>query len=175
LEPPPGYGSTAIGTTPGLVTDLVACEDAHESERVGVQPLGDSAQRGQLWMADPQFCTEGILQGLSQAQASLVVREHARHPPLIAEHPWVARSRIETGWLREQCIEVQDFHGGASQDAASTWRRIEIELDTPTEAGETRVTLWTNLPTAIDAATMAALYRKRWRIKGMSSAATKAC
>ena len=163
----PGHSLVVYDPDLGLVTDLVACEDAYESERVGVQPLVDSAQRGQLWIADRHFCTEAILRGLSQAQASFIVREHARHPRLIAERPWGARSRIDTGWLREQCIEVQDIHGGASQDAASTWRRIEIELDTPTEAGETRITLWTNLPAAIDAATVAALYRKRWRIEGM--------
>ena len=51
--------------------------------------------------------------------------------------------------------------------AAALRRSIEIELDTPTEAGETVIRLWTNLPAAIDMATIAALYRKRWRIEGM--------
>jgi hypothetical protein len=44
---------------------------------------------------------------------------------------------------------------------------IEIELDAPTEAGDSTIALWSNLPEHIDAATIAQLYRKRWRIEGM--------
>jgi hypothetical protein len=36
-----------------------------------------------------------------------------------------------------------------------------------TLAGDTTIKLWTNLPSTVDAATIAALYRKRWRIEGM--------
>ena len=132
-----------------------------------MQPLVDSAQSGQLWIADRHFCTHAIMQGFSQAGANFIVREHARHPRLIAQGRWGERSRIDTGGLREQGIQVQDLHGEASPAQASAWRRIEIELDTPTEAGETVIRLWTNLPAAIGAATVAALYRKRWRIEGM--------
>ena len=35
----------------GLVTDIVASEDAHQSERASVAPLLASAQPGQLWIA----------------------------------------------------------------------------------------------------------------------------
>lgn len=163
----PGHSLVVYDPDLGLVCDLVACEDAHESERVGVQPLVDSAQSGQLWIADRHFCTHAILHGFGQAQASFIVREHARHPRLIAQRQWGERSRIDTGWLREQGIEVQGVHGDASQTPGSAWRRIEIELDTPTESGETVIGLWTNLPAQVDAATVAALYRKRWRIEGM--------
>jgi hypothetical protein len=34
-----------------LVTDIVASEDAHQSERAAVAPLLASAQPGQLWIA----------------------------------------------------------------------------------------------------------------------------
>jgi IS4 transposase len=161
----PGHSLVVYDPDLGLVCDVVACEDAHESERVGVQPLVDGAQPGQLWIADRHFCTHAIVQGFSQAGASFIVREHARHPRLMQQGNWGERSRIDTGWLREQAIDVQAVHD--AQAARATWRRIEIELDSPTEAGETVIRLWTNLPATVDAASIAALYRKRWRIEGM--------
>jgi len=163
----PGHSLVVYDPDAGLVCDLVACEDAHESERVGVQPLVEGAQPGQLWIADRHFCTRAITQGFNQAGASFIVREHARHPRLIRQGRWGERVRIDTGRLREQAIEVQGIHDDATQAGLSVWRRIEIELDTPTEAGETVIRLWTNLPATVDAAAVAALYRKRWRIEGM--------
>lgn len=163
----PGHSLVVYDPDAGLVRDLVACEDAHESERVGVQPLVEGAQPGQLWIADRHFCTHAITQGFNQAGASFIVREHARHPRLIRQGRWGEHVRIDTGRLREQAIEVQGLHDAAAQAELSLWRRIEIELDTPTEAGETVIRLWTNLPATVDAAAVAALYRKRWRIEGM--------
>jgi IS4 transposase len=161
----PGHSLVVYDPDMGLVCDVVACEDAHESERVGVQPLVEGAQPGQLWVADRHFCTLAIVQGFSQAGASFIVREHARHPRLTQQGSWGEPWRIDTGRLREQAIQVQAVHD--AQAVLPAWRRIEIELATPTEAGETVIRLWTNLPATVDAATIAALYRKRWRIEGM--------
>jgi len=159
----PGHSLVVYDPDLGLVCDIVACEDAHQSERVGVLPLIDSAEAGQLWIADRHFCTHTIVQGLSRAKAGFIVREHARHPRLAGLGDWSQAVRIDTGLLREQAIEVQDIDDGQ----ALAWRRIEVELDTPTDAGETVIRLWTNLPATVDAATIAALYRKRWRIEGL--------
>lgn len=159
----PGHSLVVYDPDRALVCDILACEDAYESERVGVQPLVESAEAGQLWIADRHFCTHAIMQGLSQAQADFIVREHAHHPRLAGRGEWSEAVRIETGMLREQAIEVQALH----ENQAATWRCIEIELDRPTEAGEVVIRLWSNLPGAIDAATIAALYRKRWRIEGL--------
>lgn len=163
----PGHSLVVYDPDLGLVCDVVACEDAHESERVGVQPLIDGAQSGQLWIADRHFCTLAITQGLSQAGASFIVREHARHPRLVRHGEWVEHTRIDTGRLRERTLEVQAIHDTAAPAPIQAWRCIEIELDTPTEAGDTTIRLWTNLPSTVDAATIAALYRKRWRIENM--------
>lgn len=164
----PGHSLVVYDPDVGLVCDVVACEDAYESERVGVQPLVDGAEPGQLWIADRHFCTQPIMQGFNQAGASFIVREHACHPRLTQQGAWVEHARIDTGRLREQAIEVQALRDDVTAPPpAGTWRRIEIELDTPTEAGETVIRLWSNLPAAVDAATIAALYRKRWRIEGM--------
>ncbi len=61
--------------------------------------------------------------------------------------------------MREQLIEVAG--------APAPWRRVELALDTPTEAGERVIRLWSNLPEEIGAKQIATLYRTRWRIEGM--------
>lgn len=90
------------------------------------------------------------------------MREHARHPRLAERGPWGECTNIETGRVREQGIKLKS-HDGQEQP----WRRIEIELSSPTESGDTHIAVWSNLPEDIEAATIARLYRKRWRIEGM--------
>ena len=165
------------------VCDMVACEDAHESERVGVLPLIGCAQCGQLWIADRHFCTHTILDSLARTGAHFLVREHAKHPRVAQQGDWSEPTHTDTGAVREQTIAVEGIHvpparGGKKEaqspapsepaaQPAGAWRRIQITLDSPTEAGEHTIGLWTNLPMTVDAATLAQLYRKRWRIEGM--------
>src|SRR4051812_37022561 len=155
----PGHSLVVYDPDRGLVTDILPIEDAYQSERAAVGPLLDSAQPGQLWIADRQFCTRTILLGWQAAQASFLVREHGRHPQLAAEGSWRACGRTETGAVREQRIELAG--------AAASWRRIELTLDTPTQAGERVIRLWSNLPEWVEAGQIARLYRMRWGIEGM--------
>jgi IS4 transposase len=161
----PGHSLVVYDPDTGLVCDMVACEDAYESERIGVLPLVASAQAGQVWMADRNFCSLPVMLGLHQARACFIIREHSTHPRLIEQGAWSETSRIETGTVREQTIKVLNLHD--TQPEQATWRRIEIALDTPTEAGETQLAIWSNLPAEVDAATIASLYRRRWRIEHM--------
>jgi IS4 transposase len=155
----PGQSLVAYDPDTGLVTDMVACEDAHESERAGAAPLLDGVGPGQLWIADRHFCTGAILHGWQQAGAGFIVREHGRHPRLAGQGEWQGRGRTGTGQVREQAITAK------SQQAP--WRRIELALDAPTEAGETTIRLWSNLPGEVGAGQIAELYRTRWRIEAM--------
>ncbi|KAE8753325.1 IS4 family transposase, partial [Paraburkholderia madseniana] len=153
----PGQALVVYEPDLGLVTDLIAVEDAHAQERSAVAPLLECAGPGELWLADRNFCTSTILLGWHQAQASFIVREHGRSsPPLASSGPWVDAARIETGQVREQRIDLKSGLQG--------WRRIELQLDQPTEAGDTVIRLWSNLPAAVGAHEIARLYRKRWRI-----------
>jgi IS4 transposase len=156
----PGHALVVYEPDLGLVTDLIAIEDAHAQERSAMAPLIECAGAGELWLADRNFCTSTILQGWHQAQACFIVREHGRNsPPLASCGPWVDGARIETGQVREQRIDLKSGLQG--------WRRIELQLDKPTEAGDTVILLWSNLPAAVSAHEIARLYRKRWRIEGM--------
>lgn len=155
----PGQSLVVYDPDSGLVVDLVACEDAHASERAVVAPLLDSARAGELWIADRHFCTGAILGDWQQAKAGFIVREHARHPRLAAQGAWRACGRIATGQVSEQIIEIKG--------QPVPWRRIELALDVPTEDGETTIRLWSNLPDEVSAGRIGELYRMRWRIEGM--------
>lgn len=123
-------------------------------------PLLECAGPGEPWLADRNFYTSTILLGWHQAQASFIVREHGRNGRALASSgPWVDAERIETGQVREQRIDLKSGLQG--------WRRIELQLDQPTDAGDTVIRLWSNLPAAVGAHEIARLYRKRWRIEGM--------
>ncbi|MCW8205626.1 IS4 family transposase [Verminephrobacter aporrectodeae subsp. tuberculatae] len=155
----PGYSLVVYDPDSGLVRDIVACEDAYTQERSATAPLLASAQEGELWIADRNFCTYTIMQGWHDAKAGFIVREHAKHPKLLKVGAMQLCGRIETGEVHEQAIEIR-------QDQAP-WRRIELRLDTPTEAGDTTIALWSNLPSTVSAQQIAQLYRKRWRIEEM--------
>jgi IS4 transposase len=90
---------------------------------------------GQVWIADRHFCTRTLLAGWDEAQASFIVREHAKHPRLASQRDWRCCGRADTGTVHEQ----------------------EITLE-----GSAR--LWTNLPAWVSAAQVATLYRRRWGI-----------
>ncbi len=153
----PGHSLVVYDPDIGLVVDMVACEDAHASERVAVAALLDGAQPGELWIADRHFCTSTILGGWQHAGASFIVREHGRHPRLVKQGEWHACGRVATGRVSEQMVEIE------GQPVA--WRRIELTLDVPTEDGETTIRLWNNLPGEVSAGHVAELYRTRWRIE----------
>jgi IS4 transposase len=155
----PGQSIVVYDPDRGLVTDMIAGEDAHQSERTLAIPLLQGAKPGQLWIADRHFCTRTLLTGWDTAEACFIGREHTNHPRLASRGDWRGCGRTDTGTVREQEIALEGF--------ARSWRCIELMLDAPTEDGEMTIRLWTNLPAPVRAAQVAELYRRRWRIEGM--------
>lgn len=160
----PGHSVVVYDPDTALVCDIVACEDAYESERTGAALLIAQAGAGQAWIADRHFCTQALLQGLHEQGAGFIVREHMRHPVLAEQGAWSEFAAIESGRVRQQSITLKQL---GRDGAGLHWRRIEIELGTPTASGDTRIVLWSNLPDQVDAASIARLYRKRWSIENM--------
>lgn len=159
----PGHTLVVYDPDSALVCDIVACEDAYESEHTGAVALIEHAQQRQVWIGDRLFGTQALMQGLAERGAGFIVREQAKHPRVQEWGPWSAPMCIETGQVREQSI------GSSAPQTGKPWcwRRIEITLHTPTESGDQAIVLWSNLPSEIDAATIARWYRKRWHIEGM--------
>lgn len=143
----------------GLALDMVAGEDAHQSERTLATLLLRSAGPGQVWIADRHFCTRTLLEGWAAAGACFIVREHTNHPRVAERGAWRDGGRVETGTVREQAITLEGH--------TTPWRCIELTLDVPTEAGDDTIRMWSNLPADVDARQIARAYRRRWSVEGM--------
>ena len=160
----PGQALVLYAPEADLVVDLVAGEDAHAQEPTYVPPLVAAAAPGELWIADRNFATRAILAALDARGAAVLVREHRRRltPTALGDRWYVGRGA--TGLVYEQLVGCP----GATPTAPPLrLRRIEVELDAPLESGETVLRLLTTLPAAVDAAAVAALYRRRWTVEGL--------
>ena len=155
----PGQAVVVYDPDSALVLDMVAGEDAHQTERVLAGALLSRAAPGQVWVADRHFCTRALLKGWEAAGACFMVREHANHPRVAQRGTWHDEGRIETGTVREQAITIEEH--------ATPWRCVELWLDVPTEAGDTVLRIWSNLPASVSAGQIARTYKHRWSIEGL--------
>lgn len=161
----PGLSLVVYDPATGLVVDLVPGEDALAGERALMPAVTSAARAGDLWIADRNFSTRSFLGALVARGAAVVVREHGSTP---APVPLGVRRRVgrsETGMVYEQPVQVPLEELGPAH--MFRLRRIELELDSPTEDGETLLRLLTTLPPDVSAVRVAELYRRRWSIEGM--------
>lgn len=157
----PGHSLVVYDPDAGIVIDVVPCEDAYAQERTLMPSILAAAQPGELWIADRNFCTTGILSGWHQQGATFAVREHGSSPnPTVLEELRKV-GRVERGTLYEQWIQIEVGEGTIKL------RRIEVHLDQPTEDGDTVIRVLTNLPVTKSAEEIAILYRRRWSIESM--------
>jgi Transposase DDE domain len=144
----------------GLVVDVFPCEDGHAQERALLPAVLETAQAGEFWIEDRNFCTLGFLFGIARRQAFFLVREH-QNLPWRAVDELRRVGRTETGEVWEQTVEAEDETG-----AVLRLRRVVLKLDKPTRDGDTEVALLSNLwDEGVDALTLARLYLKRWTIE----------
>lgn len=159
----PGHSLVVYEPELDLVSDLVACEDAHAQERAVMVDLLERVKPGELWLADRNFSTSTILFGIADRRGSFLIREHSLTPNPTELGRLKRVGRIDAGTVYAQKVECIDARGRHLR-----MRRIVLELDRPTEDGETSVRLLTNASVRKLASTKAArMYRNRWRIEGM--------
>lgn len=155
----PGRFVAAYELATGVVIDAVASEDAYTSERVLVREILATVAARDLFVADRHFSTTEILFSIRDRGAWFVIRQHEnlRWRPLKEA---MAIGRVETGEVWEQPIEVEDTDSGEQR----RMRRIILQLDTPTDEGDTEIVLLSNLR-GVSALRIGVLYRDRWRIE----------
>lgn len=158
----PGRSLVVYDPDSALVVDVLPCEDGHAGERTLMASLIDSAQPGELWIADRNFCTFAITSAWHQKSCAFVVREHAVNAKLTACSLLNKQGISDTGVVYEQRVDLQSSDGEILR-----LRRIEIQLSNPTEGGDTTIGLLTNLPAKVSALEIAALYHRRWSIETM--------
>jgi IS4 transposase len=159
----PGHSLVVYDPELDLVSDLVACEDAHTQERAVMSELLERVKPGDLWLADRNFSTSTILFGIAGRGGKFLVREHGRTPNPAEIEPLKRVGEIETGRVYTQKVECTDAQGRHMR-----MRRIVLQLDEPTEDGETSIRLLTNASVRqLSACNVARTYRNRWRIEAM--------
>jgi IS4 transposase len=162
----PGLSLVVYDPDADLVTDLIPCEDAHAGERPALATLLAAAQPDELWIGDRNFCTRPAIRAATARRAAVLFREHGAHPNATAVGPRRRIGRVETGVVYEQAVTIP----AADDDPTAgvlPLRRIEVELDVPTEDGDTTIRLLTTLPARVRARAIARLYRRRWTIEGL--------
>lgn len=159
----PGHSLVVYDPDLDMVVDLVPCEDAHAQERSLMETAQSQAQPGDLWIADRNFSTRRIFYGLHGRGCHFIVREHGSTPNPQALEQARHRGRIETGTVYEQAVEIEDDAGQRLR-----LRRVELQLDHPTEEGDTTIWILTNLPASqFTPRRIARLYRQRWQIESL--------
>ena len=158
--PLPGLALVVFDPQRSLVTEMIPCEDGHAQERSLFDELLALVGERDVWIADRNFCTLGLLVGVLSRKAHFAIRQHA-NLPITSSGTVHRRGRCSTGEVTEQKVTITGADG-----EARTLRRITIKLDTPTRDGDTEMSILTSLPAEFaDAIAVANLYQKRWTIE----------
>ena len=104
--------------------------------------------------------------GLFRRGAFFLIRQHGQTLTFRCEGRRRQAGRCETGTLYEQTLVLTDPHAVEGEVPERKIRRITLQLDTPTEAGDREIHLLTNLPPKVRAKRVAETYRLRWTIEG---------
>jgi IS4 transposase len=157
----PGQSLAVLDPALMLVTDLILCEDAHAQERALLGQVLPLVQEGDVWIEDRNFCTVDFLLGFDQRRASFVVRRHG-NTTVEPQGEFSTEVETDTGWVSERRVWL--CRGDVRRLRA---RLVRVRLKQPTEDGDREVEILTDLPAeAADAAKVAHLYLKRWKIEG---------
>lgn len=155
--PLPGQSLVVLDPALMLITDVVACEDAHTQERALIEQVLPLVEERDVWVGDRNFCTVEFLREVASRRAYVVTRCHGN---LSVEPETEYGSEVETdrGWVSERRVKV--CRGGQRM------RQVRVRLKEPTEDGDSEVEILTNLPGKVSAVRVAEIYLKRWRIEG---------
>jgi hypothetical protein len=150
----PGKSLVVLDPERRLMLDVFPCEDGHANERSLFGAVARVMRAGELWIADRNFCTLGYLRSIREQGAFTVVRLH-KNLPFTEDAPLSFVEEDGERRIFEQNVTV-DGH---------QYRRVRVELEKPTRDGDLFLDILTDLPPEIPAATVAALYRKRWTLE----------
>lgn len=155
----PGLALCVLNPQEDLIENVIVCEDGHANERRLTPQILQMVQEGQCWIADANFCTLSILFGIDDCDAFFIVRQHGQlQGKLQGRRRKIGRSA--TGVVYEQLLQL------TYEKETLTVRRITVELDKPTQDGETQVHVLTNLPADdVSAIQVADAYLKRGKVE----------
>jgi hypothetical protein len=160
--PLPGIALVVLDQEHMTVTDVLLTEDGHAQERALLDELVPLVGEGEVWVADRNFCTLGLLGAIFARRGAFVLRQHGNvQGTLLGQRK--SKGRCETGWVYDQRLRLRGEQGQVLEV-----RRITVALDQPTRDGDKEIHILTNLPAKkVSAVRVAEVYRKRWTIEGL--------
>jgi hypothetical protein len=150
----PGKSLVVFDPERRLMREVFPCEDGHAQERRLLNAVAHVVRPGELWIADRNFCTVGFLDHLHEHRAYALVRLH-RNLPLTEDTLFSHVAETAGQRILEKSVRL----------SGRLYRLIRVELEKPTRDGDAFLDLLTDLPAEIPAATVAALYRRRWTLE----------
>jgi hypothetical protein len=162
--PRPGHSLVVLDPALGLALDVVCGEDAHAQERTLLGPILDTVAPRDVWIADRNFCTTGLLFGIAERKGFFVIRRHAATLTWERESEWKQVGRTDTGTRAEQTIGLQNPDGDGT---ALEVRRVRLTRDEPTQDGDLMIELLTNRPAEVTCVLVAKVYRSRWTVEAL--------
>jgi Transposase DDE domain len=159
--PLPGKALVVFDQAKRLVRDVFLTEDGQAQERSLIGRVLETVERGDLWIADRNFCTLSLLFDMHRRQALFVLRQHGcLKGCLLGRRRRIGK--IETGIVYEQALAVTDPESGEEL----ILRRVTVELNQPTREGDTEIHILSNVPAEVASSEkLAELYRNRWTIE----------
>lgn len=165
--PMPGHSLVVVDPQLMLATEMIPCEDAHAQERSLTPDILQRVGKGEVWIADRNFCTASLLFGIAEKSAFFAIRQHAKLRIEECDSP-KSCGHTDTGEVLEQTVRLTNSSGGVLKV-----RRVIIRLESPTRDGDREMAILTNLPkTRANATTVADACRKRWKIETMFQSLT---
>lgn len=163
----PGKSLVVLDPDLKMAIDLFPCEDGHAQERCLFESVLQRVKPGELWIADRNMCTQGLLFGICKASADFLIREHKSLPQeAISELEF--QCDVETGSIFEQTVALT-YEGSCLKV-----RRVVLRLKKVTRNGDREIAILTTLPKAVaSAADVAQLYRGRWSVETLFQIVTK--
>ena len=153
--PLPGKSLVILDADHELAVDMVPHEDGHAGERSMFDTVLNLVKKGELWLADRNFCTAEFLFRLVENGAAFLIRQHASlrwnalEPLVFPEGTKIAEHRVSIPWMNGEI----------------TARRIVLRVENKTRDGDSELVLLTTLPFTLIAAQIAELYRRRWTLE----------
>src|SRR5262245_61541641 len=137
--PLPGIVLAVLDQEQMTITDVLLTEDGQAQERSLLEAVYPLVRKDDVWVADRNFCTLGLLWGILGRGGFFVVRQHGQlQGELLGQR--TCKGRCETGWVYEQRLRLRNERGQVIEV-----RRITVVLDQPTREGDAEIHILTNL------------------------------
>lgn len=160
--PLPGFVLVVLEPERMMATEMIPCEDGHAQERSLTTEILDLVTPKDVWIADRNFCTMALLEGMVRREGAFVIRRHA-NLPIASIGTRRSCGKTDTGTVFEQKVTIAPAAG-----QPITLRLVTVVLNQPTRDGDREMSILTNLPAdAASATKIAELYRERWTLETM--------